>query len=78
MRLIRYVSTRISVARFKLYRCHQWDLTVTVDVTGIPREMALLQIAAFMGKKHPNLAYRVQRSKYRPGYAFIHFTEGEK
>lgn len=73
---LRYVKTHVNVARFKLFVCHEYDISVTFDVTGIPRELALLQIDGYMARKHPNTPYRVQRSKMRPGYAFVHFVQG--
>jgi hypothetical protein len=78
MAQLRYVKERISTARFKLFVCHEFDVSVTFDVTGIPRELALLQIAHWMGHHQPNTEYRVQRSKMRPGYAFVHYVIGER
>lgn len=75
---IRYVKKRVNVARFDLKTCHEYDVTLVFDVTACDNERISKFFRNYMNLNYPGVIYRQQRSKMRPGYAYVHFVQGVK
>lgn len=73
---IRYVKTHVNVSRFKFGVCHEYDLTVVFDVTGCDRDRVLNFSKNWIALNYPGTTYQIVRSKNRPGYAYLKFTQG--
>jgi len=71
---IRFVKERIDLSRFHRQLCHETDHTYVFDCTAVPPAIVEAYINRYMTLKQITDLYRIQRSRLRPGYVFVHFT----
>lgn len=71
---IRFVKERIDFSRFDREKCHETDHTYVFDCTAVPPAIVEAYINRYMLLKQITNLYRIQRSRLRPGYVFVHFT----
>lgn len=71
---IRFVKERIDLSRFNLKTCHETDHTYVFDCTAVPPAIVEAYIRRYMILKQITNLYRIQRSRLRPGYVYVHFT----
>jgi hypothetical protein len=72
---IRHVLTRISFARYNVRTCQEVDYAIWFDVTAFANEQIFKFVRAWMTRNYPSVSYEVVRSKRRPGYAYVKFTQ---
>lgn len=71
---IRLVRHRIDLSRFHALDCWESDHTLVFDCTAVPPAIVEAYINRYMILKQLTDLYRIQRSKLRPGYVYVHFT----